>query len=81
MKTAKDPRHKKRQRIIQELFSNDFNKQPVGISTQEVLNHFNPYKNYNILNSKDKIGRISLVNILYNSNKLKFKKEFIPHLY
>jgi N utilization substance protein B len=29
MKTPQDPRHKKRQRLIQDLFSIDFHKQPI----------------------------------------------------
>lgn len=39
MKTSQDPRHRKRQRLIQELFSMDFQKQPVSAATQTVLNH------------------------------------------
>ncbi len=37
MKTSLDPRHRKRQRLIQELFSIDFQKQPVSRETKTVL--------------------------------------------
>ena len=39
MKTSKDPRHRKRQRIIQELFRFDFYNQPVSQETQKILEH------------------------------------------
>ena len=39
MKTSHDPRHKNRQRTIQDLFSIDFHKQPVGKHTKEILEH------------------------------------------
>lgn len=39
MKTALDPRHKKRQRIIEDLFKLDFHKQPIGIDSKEVIKH------------------------------------------
>src|SRR6185369_991396 len=39
MKTSLDPRHRKRQRLIQELFSIDFQKQPVSSETKTVLGH------------------------------------------
>lgn len=37
MKTSKDPRHKKRQRLIQELFSRDFQAQPVSSEAQAII--------------------------------------------
>lgn len=39
MKTAQDPRHKKRQLAIQELFSLQFHKQPVSQNTLEILKY------------------------------------------
>lgn len=36
MKTSHDPRHKRRQRLIQELFSVDFHKQVIGKEAQEI---------------------------------------------
>jgi N utilization substance protein B len=39
MKTSHDPRHKRRQHLIQELFSTQFHKQPVSPEAQEVLKH------------------------------------------
>ena len=39
MKTSQDPRHKRRQRLVQELFSVDFHKQPISKPAQEVYKH------------------------------------------
>ena len=39
MKTSQDPRHKKGQHIIQQLFSRDFQEQHVSNDTQLVLDH------------------------------------------
>lgn len=36
MKTSHDPRHKRRQRLVQELFSVDFHTQPVSKDAQEI---------------------------------------------
>lgn len=38
MKTSLDPRHKKRQQIIEDLFKADFHKQPIGPISAEVMN-------------------------------------------
>ncbi|HEX8965389.1 MAG TPA: transcription antitermination factor NusB [Patescibacteria group bacterium] len=37
MKSPHDPRHKKRQHIVEELFSSDFHPQRVSTDTKEVL--------------------------------------------
>jgi N utilization substance protein B len=39
MKTSYDPRHKRRQHIIQEIFSTEFHDQHVGKESQEILKH------------------------------------------
>lgn len=39
MKTALDPRHKKRQKIVEDLFKVDFHKQRAGNSAKEILKH------------------------------------------
>ncbi len=39
MRTPQDPRHKKRQSTVQELFSLDFHKQPVKPETKAILTH------------------------------------------
>ena len=39
MKTALDPRHKKRQKIVEDLFKTQFYKQPIGPEAQEVLDN------------------------------------------
>lgn len=39
MKTSEDPRHKKRQIIVQELFGLGFHTQRVGADTKNVMEH------------------------------------------
>ncbi len=39
MRTSQDPRHKKRQSTIQELFSLGFHNQTVSSETKEIINH------------------------------------------
>ncbi len=39
MKTALDPRHTKRQKIVEDLFKTEFHKQPVSKPTEEILKH------------------------------------------
>lgn len=39
MKTSFDPRHQRRQHIIQELFSTEFHQQEVSPESKEVLKH------------------------------------------
>lgn len=39
MKTSHDPRHRRRQHIIQEIFSTEFHQQEVSSDTKEVLKH------------------------------------------
>lgn len=37
MKTSKDPRHIKRQQLVQELFRRDFNEQPISNTAEQIL--------------------------------------------
>ncbi len=37
MKTSQDPRHKKRQHLIQELFSREFHEQTISKQAQDIL--------------------------------------------
>ena len=39
MKTSQDPRHKRRQRLVQELFRIDFHKQSISKPAQEIYQH------------------------------------------
>jgi len=39
MKTSYDPRHQRRQHVVQELFSTEFHKQEVSLESREVLKH------------------------------------------
>ena len=37
MKTSLDPRHKKRQKTVEDLFKNQFHKQRIGVDAKKVL--------------------------------------------
>ena len=39
MKTALDPRHKKRQKIVEDLFKIEFHKQPIGEEAKKVMDN------------------------------------------
>ncbi len=39
MKTALDPRHKKRQKIVEDLFKVDFHKQPISDAAKMVIDN------------------------------------------
>src|SRR5437879_4933041 len=39
MKTSKDPRHKRRQQVIQELFRVEFTTQTVGAEAANIMSH------------------------------------------
>jgi len=39
MKTALDPRHKKRQKIVEDIFKVEFHNQPIGPEAKEVMAH------------------------------------------
>lgn len=64
MKTALDPRHKKRQKIVEDLFRNEFHTQPISPDAKSIL------KNKDILDKEitqaapefpiDKINRVDL---------------------
>lgn len=45
-------------------------------ATNEVLEYFNCFPKYSIINSTDKLGRISLSCIIYNKDKCSFKDFF-----
>ena len=39
MRTALDPRHKKRQDLLKELFKIEFHKQKISVDAHEIINH------------------------------------------
>ncbi len=41
MKTSQDPRHQRRQLIVQELFKVEFHTQPIGSETKKVMDNIN----------------------------------------
>ncbi len=64
MKTALDPRHTKRQKIVEDLFKIEFHKQPVSPASQEILEHLKSIDE-NISSAApefpiDKINRVDL---------------------
>lgn len=64
MKTALDPRHRKRQKIIQELFEIDFHKQSISTQAQNIYSHKDTIDKYIHEAAKefpiDKINRVDL---------------------
>jgi transcription antitermination protein NusB len=64
MKTSSDPRHKRRQRIVQELFKTDFHRQRVGKDTSLMLKENQVLDEYIKLAAPefpiDKINKIDL---------------------
>jgi len=48
MKTAQDPRHKKRQKIVADLFKIEFHNQPIGEKAREIM------KNQQLIDDKIK---------------------------
>ncbi len=39
MKTARDPRHKKREKIVEDLFKASFHKQPIGDLARQIIDN------------------------------------------
>ncbi|SRR5258706_8127280 len=39
MKNPQDPRHKRRQKLVEELFKVEFHRQRTGLEAKEILNH------------------------------------------
>lgn len=37
MKNPLDPRHKKRQKLVEELFKGEFHKQPMSVAAKDIL--------------------------------------------
>ena len=79
MKTSQDPRHKRRQLFVEELFSTDFHEQKVSSETQTILQH---QKEIDILIQKaasdfpiDKINKIDLAILRLAVYELAFKKK------
>jgi transcription antitermination protein NusB len=82
MKTSQDPRHLKRQHIIQELFSNEFHRQKVSLESTEVLKHIK-LLDQKIQNAApdfpvDKINKVDLAILRLAVYELLFTKK-APH--
>jgi N utilization substance protein B len=64
MKSPLDPRHKRRQKIVEDLFKLEFHKQPVSLNTKKILENLN-FIDKKIEESapefpKDKINKVDL---------------------
>jgi transcription antitermination protein NusB len=64
MKTALDPRHRKRQKIVEDLFKIEFHKQPIGESSKQVMDHVDELdKNITIAAPEFPIDKINKVDL------------------
>lgn len=79
MKTSQDPRHKKRQLIIQELFSLQFHKQKVSKNTQLIIEHLKDLDNQIQKAAPDfpveKINRVDLAVLRLSTYELLIEKK------
>lgn len=84
MKTSQDPRHKKRQRLVQELFSVDFHDQPTSYDAQKV------WKQKDFLDTKiqeaapdfpvAKVNRVDLAILRLAAYELLIEKQTPPNV-
>jgi N utilization substance protein B len=79
MKTSYDPRHLRRQHLIQEIFSNEFHKQAVSVETRLILKH-TEFLDEQIQKSApdfpvDKINRVDLAILRLAIYELLIEKE------
>ena len=79
MKTSHDPRHKRRQHLIQELFSTEFHKQLVSPETEEIRKHI-PFLDEQIQKAApdypvDKINRVDLAILRLAAYELLIEKK------
>lgn len=84
MKTADDPRHKKRQQLVQELFKMDFHIQPISDDATEI------FKNKDIIDQSissaapefpiDKINKTDLAILRLAVYELLLQKQTPPHV-
>lgn len=82
MKTSFDPRHKRRQKIIKDLFRADFHKQKISKEAELILTHKN-FIDENIQKaapefSIDKINKIDLVILRLAAFELLVEKKEPP---
>lgn len=79
MKTPSDPRHKRRQYLIQELFKTDFHKQPVAKSADAILKYRSTIDQYITTAAPefpiDKINKIDLAILRLAIYELIFEKK------
>ncbi|MGH7204147.1 MAG: transcription antitermination factor NusB [Candidatus Levyibacteriota bacterium] len=79
MKTSYDPRHQRRQHLVQELFSTEFHKQEVSPESKEILKHIaildeqiqKAAPNYPV----DKINRVDLAILRLATYELLIEKK------
>lgn len=84
MKTSQDPRHKKRQRLVQELFSMAFHDQPLSHDAQKI------WGERELLDAKiqeaapdfpvQKVNRVDLAILRLSAYELLIKKQTPPNV-
>jgi len=84
MKTSYDPRHLRRQHIIQEIFSTEFHQQEVSADSKEVLKH-TTFIDEEIRKAApdfpvDKINRIDLAILRLATYELLIEKKTPPNV-
>lgn len=84
MKTSSDPRHKRRQHIVQELFKTDFHTQPVSDDAKKILEQ-SEFINGSIKQAApefpiDKINKIDLAILRLAVYELKIEKKEPPNV-
>lgn len=82
MKTAFDPRHKKRQRLLSELFKVEFHPQPIDSDAEEILSH-QVFLDENITKAApefpiDKINKVDLAILRLATYELLVEKKEPP---
>lgn len=84
MKTSHDPRHLRRQHIIQEIFSTEFHQQEVSADSKEVLKH-TKFLDEHIQKAApdfpvDKINRVDLAILRLATYELLIEKKTPPNV-
>lgn len=84
MKTSFDPRHQRRQHIVQELFSTEFHKQEVSAESKEVISHLEMLDKEIQQAAPDypveKINRIDLAILRLGTYELLIEKKAPPNV-
>jgi len=84
MKTAQDPRHKKRQNTVEDLFKIEFHNQPVGDEARDILKQKKKIDKIIVSSAPefpiDKINRVDLAILRLAIYELEITKEEPPRV-